>query len=181
MGRRTENCCRFICNSHRTTFAFGSARKKRSRLNPKSGALRVRAKLGDTENVLRPNLQSNLFCVLVKPDSKYELDFGSRPEFESDSCCVDFRQCDGKSETSSHRRLGRRSFSVSPNFAQTRTAPLLGLGRLRKTVPTQTFFGAPGVTDEPTTVLGPTAQPTASAVRDLPKKFSAPKKRLSRP
>ena len=42
------------------------------------------------------------------------------------------------------------------------------------------FFGAPGVTTNPATVLGPTAQPTARTVVALSVTPSAPKKSLGR-
>ena len=44
----------------------------------------------------------------------------------------------GKTDYRYQCRLGCRTFSVSPNFAQTRSAPILGLSRHDKTMPTQT-------------------------------------------
>ena len=82
------------------------------RLNPKIGALRVWAKLGDTENVLRPNLHTNLFAFWCNPtgSQSWTLALGQKMKtFESDLFHIDFRQCYRKSETSSRRRLGCRT------------------------------------------------------------------------
>ena len=88
------------------------------RLNPKIGALRVWAKLGDTENVLRPNLHTNLFAFWCNPtgSQSWTLALGQKMKtFESDLYHIDFWQCYRKSETSSHCRLGRRTIK-RPNL-----------------------------------------------------------------
>ena len=90
----------------------------------------------ETKNVVRPNLQPKLVsprhCDLLVTVPRYV-----RSSVSGLSRCDDFRSSYAKTRNSFVCRLGRRTFSVSPNFAQTRSAPLSGLSWHRFTVPTQ--------------------------------------------
>ena len=137
LGRRPENCCRFVRNCKCTEKKFGSA--PLGRPVPTQTQKRCTCVLGDvveTKNVVRPNLQPKLVsprhCDLLVTVPRYV-----RSSVSGLSRCDDFRSSYAKTRNSFVCRLGRRTFSVSPNFAQTRSAPLSSLSWHRFTVPTQ--------------------------------------------